>query len=578
MPERLTEEQEIVMIPNSAVNARSRQNVPYRRFVVRGLAAAMACGLVGSAAVSGGSAASAATATKAKPKATKATSKATTPPTTTGRSAPPTTAFKRNVSAIRLAETRVAEARSRADQRTLAEALRDLGYENLRQKNYAASITALKESVALFRKLRDDNNLASSLSMLGWASIEGGKSAEAIAPLEESIALRRKLQTASTSAAPLVEALQLLSRAQRGTGRTAEAIKTLEEVLALAASGAKGVDTAETSLIIGSIYMETKNPAAALKYFERAVAESEGNNFKLADALQAQGWALTAVGRGADAIAVLQRAIKLSGPQVDRIKQGVDLYMLLANAAREARQSSIEIEARQKLVGFARSGVPGATLSESLDNLGLTLILAGRHSDAIAPLRELVDLSRKGSNSAKLAGALHNLGWALSSARQYPEAVELLEEAVKIRQQISDPDLVTSLRFLGYALWSTKSSKATSVFIEALETLKAQPGAKPLDIGQGYLDVASSYLFENRATDALDPAMKALEIFTANAGEPQQLGTANYNVGWALFSSRRPNEAIPYLTKARDIRTANELDGAVDAADMLAAAIAQTRG
>jgi tetratricopeptide (TPR) repeat protein len=540
----------------------------------RAMAVVTACAVVGSVMVVNGSVAAAAT---KKPTPTTKPKAAPVVPTTIGRTAPTTVAVKRNVSAIRLAETRVADARSRGDQRTLAEALRDLGYENLRQRNYAASITALRESVAVFRKLRDDNNLASALSLLGWASIESGKPAEAIAPLEESIALRKKLMTPNTSAAPLVEALQLLSRAQRGVGRSAEAIKTLEEVLALAAGGAKGVDSAETALIIGSIHMDAKNPAAALKYFERAVEESKGNNFKLADALQAQGWALTELGRGADAVPVLQQALKLSGPQIERTKQGVDLYMLLANAARVAGNSSVEVEARQKLVGLARNGVPGITLAEALDNVGLTLILAGRQSDAIAPLRELVDLSRKSGATARLGSALHNLGWALSAARQYPEAIENLREAVQIRRQTRDPDLVASLRFLGYALWSTKSSEATAVFTEALQTLQSTPGTKPVEIGQGYIDVASSLLFENRAGEALEPALKGLEILSANNGTDEQLGTANYNVGWAYFSTRRPNEAIPYLTKAKDIRTRADLDGAADAAEMLAAATAQTR-
>jgi tetratricopeptide (TPR) repeat protein len=483
----------------------------------------------------------------------------------------------RKVSAVRLAEANVAKARSGGDQRVLANALKDLGYQQQLAKDFTASVKTLNEAATLYRKLKDDSSLAATLQMLGWSAIQGEKPSEALTALTEAVSLRRKLLTQPGGNLALVEALQLLALAQRGSGKGAEAIKSLEEVLTMAASGTKGIDTATTALSIGSAYMELKNPAAAVGYFERAVRETEGKPSKQVDALQALGWALTGAGRAAEAVPTLQKAIKLAGASAEKSKRGVDLYSLLANAAREANQSTVEIDARVRIVAFARAGTPGVTLEDALDALGLTLIFEQRFTDAVPPLRELVTLSRKGPVSPRLGTALHNLGWALSSARQYPEAIAHLEEAVQIRTQLNDPDLITSLRFLGYAMWSTKDPRATENFAKALELLKKKPAVTEIDLAQGYLDVSSSKLFDSDYDGAVQPARTALELFTkANATE-EQLANGNYNVGWALFSSGNPAESIPFLTKARDIRTKNSLDGAADAASLLAAAIAQTK-
>jgi tetratricopeptide (TPR) repeat protein len=496
-----------------------------------------------------------------------------------GAASKPTTTVsaKRKVSAVRLAEANVARARSGGDQRAIANALKDLGYQYLVAKDFNASIATLKEAASFYRKLKDDSNLAATLQMHGWAAIQGKQPQEALTVLTEAVSLRRKLQTQQGGNLALVESLQLLAQAQRGVGNGTEAIKTLEEVLAMAASGTKGIDTATTALSIGSTYMELKNPAAAVKFFERAATETEGKPSRQMEALQALGWALTGAGRAGEAVPVLQKAIKLGGNSIEKSKQGVDLYSLLANAAREAVLPNVEIDARIRIVAYARSNVPGVKLEDALESLGLTLIFQQRFSDAIPPLRELVTLARKGPVSPRLGTALHNLGWALSSARQYPEAIAQLEEAVEVRANLNDPDLVVSLRFLGYAMWSTKDPRATETFARALAVVQKQPGASDKDLAQGYLDLSSSKLFEADYDGAVEPARKALELFVRANASDDQIANGNYNVGWALFSSGKPAEAIPFLTQARDIRTKNSLDGADDAASLLAAAIAQTK-
>ena len=500
-------------------------------------------------------------------------------PTTKAKRPTTTTIVRRNVSAVRLAEAKVAQARSGGDQRILADALKDLGYQLLLAKDYGSSVKILTEAASLYRKLKDDSNLAATLQIQGYASIQGGKPQDGVAPLIDAVALRRKLQATPAGTLALVEALQLLALAQRGSGRGQDAIKVLEEVLTFAASGTKGIDTATVSLSIGSIHMDLKNPTAAVKYFERAVAEAATKPAQQVDALQALGWALTAVGRPVEGIAALQRAIKLAGTGIDKNKQGVDLYSLLANAAREAKQADLEIEARARLVAYARAGVAGVTLEDALESLGLTFIFSGRFADALAPLKELVTLSRKQSaSSPRLGLALHNLGWALSSAKQYPEAIAALEEAVKIRTQSKDPDLVVSLRFLGYAMWSTKDDRANAVFGQALELLLATPNVAQTDLAQGYLDVSSSRLFSGQYAEAVQPATTALDLYTKARGTEEQIANANYNLGWALFSAKKPAEAIPYLTKARDLRVKNNLPGADDAASLLFAATNQANG
>jgi tetratricopeptide (TPR) repeat protein len=495
-----------------------------------------------------------------------------------GKTKPSTTvAGKRSVTAVRLAEANVAKARSGGDQQALANALKDLGYQHLLTKNFPSAVSTLKEAAALYRKLKDDSNLASTLQLQGWASLQANNAQEALAPLVETVALRRKLQGQTGGNLALVEALQFLSQAQRGTGKGADAIKTLEEILALAASGTKGIDTATIAISIGSIYMEQKNPTAAVKYFEQAVAGTEGKSARQIEALQALGWSLTESKRAPEAVAALQKAIKLAGPSIERTKLGVDLHLLLANAAREAKQSTLEIDTRNRLVAYARAGVPGITLEDALDGLGLTLIFEDRFSDAIPPLKELVTLARKGPVSTRLGTGLHNLGWALSSARQYPEAIANLEEAVEVRTKLNDPELLVSLRFLGYAMWSTKDPRATAAFTKALELVKQKPNATDADLAQGYLDVSSSKLFEGDYDGAVQPARTAVDLYAKANGTDEQIANSNFNLGWALFSSGKPSEAVPFLTRARDIRTKNNLDGAEAAASMLAAAIAQTK-
>ena len=498
-------------------------------------------------------------------------------PPSAGAASATTTVPKRNVTTVRLAEARVAKARSGGDQRLLADEVKNLGYQYLLAKDFAASVKALKEAAELYRKTKDDRSLADTLQMQGWALIQWNKPGEALVPLDEAIALRRKAQSTPSGPASLAETLQLRGQALQKSGKSAEAIKTLEEVLALAASGARGIDTASTSITIGSIYMELKNPGAAVKYFERAVAETQNKPAPRIDALQALGWALTGAGRADEAVPTLQRAIKEAGPAIDKVKQGVDLWSLLANAAREAKQPGVEIGARIKIVSFARAKVPGADLTAALEGLGLTYLFDGKFTEAIPPLRELVDLSRGATKPARLGSALHNLGWSLTSSKQTDEAITVLDEAVKVRTQINDPDLLASLRFLGYAMWSAKDPRAVAVFTKALRLLEASPKTTDDDLGQGYLDLSSSYLYEGNPDPALAPAMTALDVFTKGKVSDELIATANYNIGWALFTSRRPADALPYLTKARDIRTKNAYQGASDAADMLEAATAQTK-
>lgn len=501
-------------------------------------------------------------------------------PSTTARRAPVTTiarrlaAGTRNVDATRLAEVRAIDARSSGDPQRLGDALKEFGYQLIVAERSAEAVAPLREAESLYEKLRDDDGTAGALQMLGWAQLNSGDYRSAAATLKRAVSVREKLLGSPLGKqSDVVEPLQLLSEAYRNLNDHAQLVATLERLLALSDGGIKSIDRTQTEFGLGVEYIQSKRAAKAIVVLRDAVAQLEKtNSSRLGEGLQLLGWALDAAGQPAEAVGVLQRSIGVAkGTSKADMKRSVETYQLLATAARNAKDSASEIEARKQLLDLARRGATGVSVADTLDDLGLTLMLLQRFGEAVPYFKEEVSVRRSTGATPALGTALHNLGWAYSSIKNAAASIPVLQEAVKVRTAVRSPDLVLSLRFLGYSYWATNDERAIDAFGQALKVDQAGK-VKSTVIAQDWLDVSSSYLFAGRYDQAIEPSRASLTAFTASGGSAEQVANAAYNLGWALSSSGRSSEAIPYLTVAVDTRAKLRSPLLADSQKMLDAA------
>jgi tetratricopeptide (TPR) repeat protein len=180
-------------------------------------------------------------------------------------------------------------------------------------------------------------------------------------------------------------------------------------------------------------------------WVKRAIDEAER-----AGALQMWGFALSALGRRAEALEATQEA--------------VDLYRRLAQQNPDAFLPN---------------------LARSLNNLGKVLSEMGRRAEALEATQEAVEIRRQLAQQnpdaflPDLARSLHNLGADLSEMGRRAEALQATQEAVdlyrRLAQQNPDaflPDLARSLGAYGVVLRDLgRSAEAAAAFAEGLRAI-----------------------------------------------------------------------------------------------------------
>jgi hypothetical protein len=253
------------------------------------------------------------------------------------------------------------------------------------------------------------------------------------------------------------------------------------------------------------------------------------------------GFALSALGRRAEALQATQEAVALYRrlaqqnpdaflPELARSLNdlGVDLSALGRRAeALQAAQEAVDLF-RRLAEQHPDAFLP--YLAMSLNNLGIRLSALGRRAEALEATQEAVALYRQLAQQNPdaflpyLAASLHNLGNRLSELGRRAEALQATQEAVEIRRRLAAqhpdaflPHLAASLTNLGIRLSElgrrAEALQATQEAVEIRRRLAAQhPDAFLPYLANSLKDLSNVLFALDRQEEALQAAQEALEI------------------------------------------------------------------
>jgi hypothetical protein len=247
------------------------------------------------------------------------------------------------------------------------------------------------------------------------------------------------------------------------------------------------------------------------------------------------GFALSALGRRAEALQATQEAVALYRrlaqqnpdaflPELARSLNdlGVDLSALGRRAeALQAAQEAVDLF-RRLAEQHPDAFLP--YLAMSLNNLGIRLSALGRRAEALEATQEAVALYRQLAQQNPdaflpyLAASLHNLGNRLSELGRRAEALQATQEAVEIRRRLAAqhpdaflPYLANSLKDLSNVLFALdRQEEALQAAQEALEIRRRLARQYP----EAFLpDLAESLGAYGKALLGLGRAPEAREAF-----------------------------------------------------------------
>jgi tetratricopeptide (TPR) repeat protein len=220
------------------------------------------------------------------------------------------------------------------------------------------------------------------------------------------------------------------------------------------------------------------------------------------------GFALSALGRRAEALEATQEAVDLyrrlaeQHPDAFLPDLAASLHNL-GNVLSEMGRRAEALEATQEAVEIRRrlaAQHPDAFLpylAMSLNNLGKVLSEMGRREEALEATQEAVDLYRRLAEQHPdaflpyLAGSLNNLGNVLSEMGRREEALEATQEAVDLYRRLAEqhpdaflPYLARSLGAYGLVLRGLgRSAEAAAAFAEGLRAILPFVRALPAAFG-----------------------------------------------------------------------------------------------
>ncbi len=261
------------------------------------------------------------------------------------------------------------------------------------------------------------------------------------------------------------------------------------------------------------------------------------------------GFALRAVGRPAEAVVPLERAVDLDPDhaeahnnlglalfEADRLRDAVETFRQalrlqpdyaeashnLGEALIRDGRTAAAIAQYRELVQAAPEHAPGH------NSLGYALLSAGRAADALVPLQRAVDLD------PDHAEALNNLGYGLLSVGRAAEALAPLQRAVEL-----DPDIAEVHHNAGLALVELdRLREAAGAFRQALRLQPDYPEARH-DLGLA--------LFRDGQTEA------AIATYRELVRDVPGYAPGHNSLGYALLSVALPAEALPPLRRAVEL-------------------------
>ncbi len=227
-------------------------------------------------------------------------------------------------------------------------------------------------------------------------------------------------------------------------------------------------------------------------------------------------------------------------------------------AAEELSRRSLEIRR-------AAIDTPTMDTASSVNNLGILLLLQGRHDEALPVLEEAVDISRRvgGDRHPELARSLENLGNVYYRMHEFDRTLELLDEVMTMRKQVlgeDSPDVARTLNNMGMVY------KAAGEPERAEASLRQAVAGMERAYGPDHPDVASSrwslahVLWGQGKLDEAEAELRAAVAVAERAYPEGSAGRAMFSLplGNLLAERRRFSEAEPLVLSAYEVYLATE--------------------
>jgi tetratricopeptide (TPR) repeat protein len=198
----------------------------------------------------------------------------------------------------------------------------------------------------------------------------------------------------------------------------------------------------------------------------------------------------------------------------------------------------------------------------NLNDLAGNLISQGKHSEAIAILKEALTLKQTllGSTHEGVATTLGNLGLAYAAIGSYDEAAAMYNQAMSIYEGSSRSfrlDLAHTHNLMGSLEWRRKRYQASLQHLQAaLEIQREEIGERHIATAVTLNNIGELYETIDDPNHAIESYRSALEIEEEKLppGHPY-LAYPLTGIGRVHLTQGQPRAALPFLERALAIRT-----------------------
>lgn len=327
----------------------------------------------------------------------------------------------------------------------------------------------------------------------------------------------------------------------------------LEEALTLAQRLDHAESIADVQEIRGGILTDQGAYFEARQHYLQALAlyRDLGLTRKTARILCELGWNYVVDDILDDALTVLDEAIALE--RTAGHKRGEVLAMANLSVVYGIRGDPEAALANQRAVLASYEELGDLlNLARTANNMGMTLLSAGRYTAAVQSMLRAVELLRELGALPSLTNALDSLGTAYIACGQYDRARSCLDEALSKALEIGYTYLICSTRHLLARFFNHTGDLVQAA--EQLDELKRLLERLENDLYVARALSEAAYLAHVRGAlqQAVDRAAQALAILRQN---PATLDTAYVLLqqGGYLREQQRQSEALPLAQEALEI-------------------------
>jgi tetratricopeptide (TPR) repeat protein len=392
------------------------------------------------------------------------------------------------------------------------------GNDLVRQGNHA---DAVKRFIA---STQEDPQFALAYSKLGQARAALGYDEEA------KNASRRAVEL--SEALPPAEKYLIQANDARVRNDTKKAIAAYEN-LALASPN-------DSSILfdLGSLYENT----GALTGARDAFASALKHDPKSVDTLLANGRILIKLGKAADALEPLNRALSLA-IQLEYEATSANVLQALGIAYKDLDKPADALNYYRQSLAMKRQADNKSGMAASLNEIGLIQARLGQSTDAAASYQEALKLRRGIGDQRGIGNVLINLASLHQDTGRYDAALAALKEALQIERELDNEQLVAlCLNFIGSIDFAKgQIDDAVTYFEQALamrERIKV-----PGDIADTLHNLAEASARLGRFDTSIAQYLRALEL-RRGAGDARGTAIESYSMGTVYEQQGRYAAAV----------------------------------